>query len=352
MKSCLKILDNQMKCKEKRNKKTETSFCHVWSHGNLPNYAESCWKCKREINYHGEVGLRGWKCIWCWRFLHDKCREFVKEELCDFGELREFIVPPYIVKVSRTRDAPKLHLTEISPKPNWPDWKPLFIVANMKSGSSNADLIVSGFRSILNPLQIIQLGKFFGPKEALQWIVKMSPIKCRILLAGGDGTISWLLQSIQELNIDPVPEVALLPLGTGNDLSRALNWGPETPDVIDPLNILEKIKNAKALQIDRWMMEIKQDYSILTRQFSRHTSRKLYFQNYYSLGVDALVTYNFHQTRESKFWIFSSRLMNKLIYFLFGTQQVMIQDCVDLEKKVEVWLDGEKLELPELQSIV
>jgi diacylglycerol kinase (ATP) len=44
--------------------------------------------------------------------------------------------------------------------------------------------------------------------------------------------------------------------------------------------------------------------------------------------------------------------MNKLIYFLFGTQQVMIQDCVDLEKKVEVWLDGEKLELPELQSIV
>lgn len=353
MKSCLKILDNQFQCKEKRSKKDENSFYHVWEKGNLPNHAEICWKCDQEIDYHGEVGLHGYKCIWCWRFLHNKCREMIQEnELCDFGELKEFVVPPYIVKVSRTRDAPKLHLTEISPKPDWPDWKPLFIIANMKSGSNNADVIVSGFKSILNPLQVIQLSKFFGPKEALQWIIKMSPVKCRILVCGGDGTISWLLDSIQELNLDPIPEVGILPMGTGNDLSRVLNWGPETPDVIDPIFILDKIKRAEPLKIDRWVLEIEQDYSILTRQFSRHKSRRLFFGNYFSIGVDALVTYNFHQTRESKFWIFSSRIMNKLMYFLFGTQQVMIQDCVDLEKKIEVWLDGVPVELPELQSIV
>ena len=33
------------------------------------------------------------------------------------------------------------------------------------------------------------------------------------------------------------------------------------------------------------------------------------------IGVDALVTYNFHKARESPFYLISSRIINKLIYF-------------------------------------
>lgn len=48
-------------------------------------------------------------------------------------------------------------------------------------------------------------------------------IDCRIIVAGGDGTVSLALDAISELE-RKLP-VAILPLGTGNDLSRTLGWG-------------------------------------------------------------------------------------------------------------------------------
>ena len=47
----------------------------------------------------------------------------------------------------------------------------------------------------------------------------------RILTCGGDGTVGWILSTLDSLRIRPAPPVAVMPLGTGNDLSRTLNWG-------------------------------------------------------------------------------------------------------------------------------
>ena len=114
-----------------------------------------------------------------------------------------------------------------------------------------------------------------------------------------------------------------------------------------------QIQTAQKVNIDRWLLEVTPDntnISKLSRHF-QHT-KKIYMYNYFSVGVDALVTLNFHKARDSAFYIYSSRVINKFLYLLYGTHQVMIQDCVNLEKNIDVYLDDVKLDLPELQSVV
>ncbi|GKV15846.1 hypothetical protein SLEP1_g26591 [Rubroshorea leprosula] len=46
----------------------------------------------------------------------------------------------------------------------------------------------------------------------------------RIIVAGGDGTASWLLGVISDLKLPTPPPVATVPLGTGNNLPFSFGW--------------------------------------------------------------------------------------------------------------------------------
>jgi diacylglycerol kinase (ATP) len=39
--------------------------------------------------------------------------------------------------------------------------------------------------------------------------------RLRILVCGGDGTVAWILKVIAQLQLQPQPAVAIMPLGTG-----------------------------------------------------------------------------------------------------------------------------------------
>uniref|UniRef100_A0A8D8KEF9 Diacylglycerol kinase n=1 Tax=Culex pipiens TaxID=7175 RepID=A0A8D8KEF9_CULPI len=350
---CVRKADVEFRCKELRIRSRADDgkeSRHLWVRGNLPLASECC-VCAEDVDQISEPGLYGQRCAWCQRTAHDKCFSEVSSTLCDFGEFKSMIFPPKCILASRTKGAPKVHLTGIIP-PEWKDqWRPLIVVANSKSGSSGSPEVVAQMRGILHPLQVFEL-ESHGPQEALQWAIHAAPATCRILVAGGDGTVDWVLNTILQMNVDPLPEVAILPLGTGNDLSRVLGWGAEGPDTFNPIQYLRKIQQARAVKLDRWLMEIDAHHHIRFPVPRFHQWRSVFVYNYFSVGVDALVTLNFHKARESSLYVFSSRFINKALYLCFGTHQVMQQDCVDLEKKVELYLDDRKIDLPELQSIV
>lgn len=44
--------------------------------------------------------------------------------------------------------------------------------------------------------------------------------------------VGWILSELDDLQLSPPPPVSVLPIGTGNDLSRELNWGAVSQCVI------------------------------------------------------------------------------------------------------------------------
>ncbi|XP_026475821.1 diacylglycerol kinase epsilon-like [Ctenocephalides felis] len=306
---------------------------------------EECAICNNEFT---DPWKGDFHCCWCHRNIHGTCLSRIPET-CDLGPYRLMIVPPTSIKPTkiRTRMRRKQTIISVNP-PEWPGWSPLIIIANKKSGSSDAEEILSLFRFILNPIQVMIIGKNRTPAQALHWVKLVAPNVCRILIAGGDGTVAWVLNTIREMKLKPEPLVSIFPLGTGNDLSRSLGWGAEPPDIIQPEIILQKIQSADTINLDRWDVEIAK----CTRLTSTLYTQTKVLYNYLSIGVDAEVTLGFHKARESKFYLMSSRLINKFLYLCYGTQQVVAPTNKGLEQKLELILDGRVINLPPVESIV
>lgn len=160
---------------------------------------------------------------------------------------------------------------------------------------------------------------------------------------------SWLLNTIDKVGLATPPAVAIFPLGTGNDLARALGYGSGSDASADINQFLENIRLKSTLvKMDRWKVKVVPRRHLRIRL----PTSTVFMNNYLSIGVDALVTYNFHKARESPFYLISSRIINKLIYFSYGTKDVLERQCQNLNKKLVLYMDNKKIELPEVESVV
>ncbi|KAL5972978.1 Diacylglycerol kinase [Asimina triloba] len=168
----------------------------------------------------------------------------------------EFCLPDYIL-VPGSKPKPLSYIPKC----------PVLVFINGKSGGQLGGNLLKTYRSLLNKAQVFDLGEdapdkvlhmLYGNLERLKSsgdeFASEIEKRLRLIVAGGDGTASWLLGVVSDLKLTHPPPVATVPLGTGNNLPFSFGWGKKNPetDVHSVKSFLGQVMVAKGMKIDSW----------------------------------------------------------------------------------------------------
>ncbi|CAL7945031.1 unnamed protein product [Xylocopa violacea] len=366
-----------------RQYREQTNTHHHWVHrrsqkGKCANCGKS-FQSKLSFTSKEIVAV---SCSWCKLAYHNKEACFNVERIgenCELGMHASIIVPPsWIVKLPRKgsfksslRKSPRKkksaggagtatsrkkskekekekeqekdqgRLWVVKPIPT-ASVKPVLVFINPKSGGNQGAKLLQKFQWLLNPRQVFDLTQG-GPKMGLE-LFKHVP-NLRVLACGGDGTVGWVLSILDQIGASPPPAVGVLPLGTGNDLARALGWGGGYTD--EPIGkILTNIGESETTLLDRWQLVVERNPDAQGDEDNGKGKENLplnVVNNYFSLGVDAHIALEFHEAREAHPERFNSRLRNKMFYGQMGGKDLVRRKWKDLSEFVTLDCDGQDL---------
>uniref|UniRef100_A0A2K6JTG5 Diacylglycerol kinase n=1 Tax=Rhinopithecus bieti TaxID=61621 RepID=A0A2K6JTG5_RHIBE len=229
----------------------EVNMPHQWVEGNMP-VSSQCAVCHENCGSYQR--LQDFRCLWCNSTVHDDCRRRFSKECC-FGSHRSSVIPPTALS------DPKGDGQLVVSSDFWNlDWSsacscPLLIFINSKSGDHQGIVFLRKFKQYLNPSQVFDLLKG-GPEAGLSMFKNFA--RFRILVCGGDGSVSWVLSLIDAFGLHEKCQLAVIPLGTGNDLARVLGWGAFWNKSKSPLDILNRVEQASVRILDRWSVMIRE----------------------------------------------------------------------------------------------
>ena len=172
---------------------------------------------------------------------------------------------------------------------------PLLVFANPASGGGLAADIISKLENE-ESVYIVKL-----PDQASTFQDDFSSLihdeNLRCIAAGGDGTVNWVVSLLLAVygNDENVfrPPLGVLPLGTGNDMSRTLGWGKTVNNrrIANIKNDLRAARRSTHVEnVDIWDVTIKR-----TDRPDTVVSKQML--NYFSIGVDAEIAKDFEDFR-------------------------------------------------------
>ena len=233
-------------------------------------------------------------------------------------------------------------------------------LVNSKSGErSSANYILRELRTLFGPDQVHD---FFATGafnfQAAQEFIKMQAPHT-VLVAGGDGTVSLAMDVCEAAAADrgttALPHICVLPMGTGNDLSRTVGSGGgfSKPNAVTACcesqaleNTVTRITHAPSSNIDRWLARA---YDGRECSPTSELIRPVTFVNYFSIGFDAHIATKFANFRELHPALCRYRNLNKLWYTCFNFQAFCGERTLD---SVEILVDGKIIPTPKgLKSI-
>lgn len=223
---------------------------------------------------------------------------------------------------------------------------PILLFVNQKSRSQNVNRLINE----ISALDFIHLVKL--PDQAFTWFKVYSDIiddgRLRVISAGGDGTFNWVLSLLvdyygSEDTGKYRPPLSVLPLGTGNDMSRMLGWGKSfsLKDFIGDHGILSKMMiSEKIHNVDIWRAKY-------TRTDVKSPVTVKDFVNYMSVGVDAKMCTDYETCRQANPYLFCTHFTSYFMYVPVSFASLFFQPS--LEKIIAGFLvdrDDKKVRLP------